>query len=68
MSDENSQMEETGRCILHGAIAEYSCIQSIDEVLQAATVRLNLTQWLIGIGDYRNIEKPVHLRFKGNKA
>ncbi len=50
------------------AIAEYSCVQSIDEVLQAATVRLKLTQWLTGIGDYRNIEKPVHLRFKGNKA
>ncbi len=50
------------------AIAEYSCMQSIDEVLQAVTVRLKLTQWLTGNGDYRNIEKPVHLRFKGNKA
>ncbi len=49
MSDGNSQMEATGRCILIGAIAECS-VHTVrtDEVLQAATVGLKLKQWLTG--------------------
>ncbi len=68
MSDGNSQMEETGRCILHGRLQNIAAYSLFDEVLQVATVRLKLTQWLTGIGDYRNVEKPVHLRFKSKKA
>ncbi len=48
MSDGNSHVEENLEVYSALAIAEYSCIQSIDEVLQAATVRLKLTQFLTG--------------------
>ncbi len=38
--------EDGADCEVHSArpIAEYSCIKSADEVLQAATLRLKLTQ------------------------
>ncbi len=48
MSDGNSQMEATGEVHSDWSIAECSCIQSTDEVLQAATVGLKLKQWLTG--------------------